>query len=224
MRRQIYKTVKVLLLFMAAIGFAYATGTFLPNKYAIDRVTEEARAEHANWAIKLGLHPPSMQYTTNKEFIIELNKCVDFLNFTTQPQDRVPIEMLTGQAVLESGWGTSRFAKEANNLFGIRTWDKSMGILPEGMSKKTAWRVRKFDTKCDSVKEYIRILNTHPAYEEYRKMRDNMLAHNLPLDAKKLIKTLTKFSTTEDYAQRTIRVMGEVEELMKEPEKPKPKK
>ena len=30
--------------------------------------------------------------------------------------------MLVGQAVLESGWGMSRFAKEANNLFGIRVF------------------------------------------------------------------------------------------------------
>ena len=30
--------------------------------------------------------------------------------------------MLVGQAVLESGWGMSRFAKRANNLFGIRVF------------------------------------------------------------------------------------------------------
>ena len=29
--------------------------------------------------------------------------------------------MIVGQAALESGWGTSRFAVEGNNLFGIRT-------------------------------------------------------------------------------------------------------
>ena len=31
------------------------------------------------------------------------------------------------------------------------------------------WGVRIFASKCDSVKEYIRLLNEHPAYKEFRK-------------------------------------------------------
>ena len=46
-----------------------------------------------------------MRYKNNKEFIKELGYCVDYLNFTTPVDKRVPIEMLVGQAVLESGWG-----------------------------------------------------------------------------------------------------------------------
>ena len=34
--------------------------------------------------------------------------------------------MIVVQAALETGWGTSRFAVEGNNLFGIRTWDKKV--------------------------------------------------------------------------------------------------
>ena len=38
---------------------------------------------------------------------------------------RIPYEMITARAfALESGWGTSRFAVDGNNLFGIRTWNK----------------------------------------------------------------------------------------------------
>ena len=32
-------------------------------------------------------------------------------------------EIIHAMAVLETGYGTSRFAIEGNNLFGIRTWD-----------------------------------------------------------------------------------------------------
>ena len=53
-----------------------------------------------------------MRYKNKKEFVKELGYCVDYLNFTTPVDKRVPIEMLVGQAVLESGWGMSRFAKE----------------------------------------------------------------------------------------------------------------
>ena len=32
----------------------------------------------------------------------------------------IPVSMVIAQASLESGWGSSRFAQEGNNLFGIR--------------------------------------------------------------------------------------------------------
>lgn len=34
--------------------------------------------------------------------------------------NQIPPSVIMGQAVLESGWGTSRLAKEYNNLFGIK--------------------------------------------------------------------------------------------------------
>ncbi|HKJ91279.1 MAG TPA: glucosaminidase domain-containing protein, partial [Oceanipulchritudo sp.] len=33
--------------------------------------------------------------------------------------DVIPPSLALAQAALESGWGTSRFAREGNNLFGI---------------------------------------------------------------------------------------------------------
>ena len=81
------------------------------------------------------------------------------------------------------------------------------------MEKWPGWGVRKFETKCDSVKEYIRLLNEHPAYEDFRIMRTKMWAKNQKLDSTKLIKTLKAFSTTEDYADRVINIMGKVEKL-----------
>ena len=39
------------------------------------------------------------------------------------------------------------------------------------MEKWQGWGVRVFKTKCDSVKEYIRLLNEHPAYEDFRTLR-----------------------------------------------------
>ena len=32
------------------------------------------------------------------------------------------------------------------------------------------WGRRIFASKCDSVKEYIRLLNEHPAYAEFREL------------------------------------------------------
>ena len=118
--------------------------------------------------------------------------------------------MIIGQAALESGWGTSRFAKEANNLFGIRTWTKSMPHLrPQGIDKWPGWGVRIFSSKCDSVKEYVRLLNEHPAYKEFRELRKKTK------DSLQLIKTLDKFSTTKDYDERVARMIFKIRELEK---------
>tara|TARA_A100001011_G_scaffold57761_1_gene56908 strand:+ start:3002 stop:3697 length:696 start_codon:yes stop_codon:yes gene_type:complete len=196
------------------LAIVYGAGTFYPNPIAKKWANEELRQEHTLWAQNLGLVSKQMRYNTNTEFIKELGYCVDYLNFTTPVDKRVPIEMLVGQAVLESGWGKSRFAKEANNLFGIRVFKSTAPhLLPKGIEKWQGWGVRVFETKCDSVKEYIRLLNEHPAYEDFRKMRAKMWAKNQKLDSKKLIKTLKAFSTTEDYAKRVINMMSKIEKV-----------
>ena len=194
------------------LAIVYGAGTFYPNPLAKKWVNEELRQEHTKWAQNLGLVSKEMKYKTKKEFIKELGYCVDYINFTTPVDKRVPIEMLVGQAVLESGWGQSRFAKEANNLFGIRVFKSTAPhLLPLGMEKWQGWGVRVFKTKCDSVKEYIRLLNEHPAYEDFRTLRAQMQATNQPLDSVKLIKTLKAFSTTTDYASRVINMMSKIE-------------
>ena len=194
------------------LAIVYGVGTFYPNPIAKKWANEEVRQEHTIWAQNLGLVSKEMRYKNKKEFIKELGYCVDYINFTTPVDKRVPIEMLVGQAVLESGWGMSRFAKEANNLFGIRVFKSTAPhLLPLGVEKWQGWGVRVFKTKCDSVREYIRLLKEHPAYEDFRVMRAKMLAKNQPLDSKKLIKTLKAFSTTEDYALRVINMMSKIE-------------
>ena len=166
-----------------AIAGAFAYGTFKPNYIIKKNMKETLELEHAKWANSLGLHSPDMNYTNGVEFIGELNKCVDYLNFTTPPHERVPLEMLVAQAALESAWGKSRFAVKANNLFGIRVFKKETPhLLPLGVDKWPGWGVRIFETKCDSVKEYLRILNTHPAYIDFRELRNQMLKANKPLD------------------------------------------
>jgi uncharacterized FlgJ-related protein len=86
-------------------------------------------------------------------------------------------------------------------------------MLPIGMSPDTPWRVRSFDTKCGSVKEYMLLLNYHEAYADFRELRTKMLKNGEPLDGKKLIKTLKAFSTTKDYSTRVINMMNKIDEV-----------
>jgi uncharacterized FlgJ-related protein len=137
-------------------------------------------------------------------------------NFETPRYERVPIEMIVAQAALESGWGTSRFAIEGNNLFGIRTYDKNVPhMLLEGRTKWKGWGVRVFATKCKGVKYFVELLNTHSAYQEFRDKRRNMILWDQQLDPKVLIKTLGNYSTTDDYAERVIYIIDKIREQEK---------
>ena len=222
--KKAYWWLKATLLVTAISTLTYGIGTFMPNPLAVKKATEEVRIEHADWASKLGLNEPSFEYTNSKEFILELNKCVDYINYQTPPSKRVPIEMVTAQAALESAWGKSRFAVQANNLFGIRTFNSEVPhLLPESVKKWPGWGVRKFKSKCASVQEYIRLLNEHPAYKEFRALRKQLLKDGEKLDAKVLVRTLDKFSTTEDYDDRVINIMGKVKNVLNDSKETKVK-
>ena len=78
--------------------------------------------------------------------------------------------MMLAQAIVESGWGGSRFAQKGNALFGQWTWDKKKGISPTGIDRPS-FAVKSFKNLQDSVDAYILNLNTHPAYEKLRNYR-----------------------------------------------------
>ena len=200
------------ILFLSIFGLiTYSWGTFNPNNTAKAKVNAELDVYYVNQINEMGLQEPEFTYINDTQFIRAMHKCINYINFTTPKHLRVPYEMIIGQAALESGWGTSRFAKEANNLFGIRTWTKeSSHLLPVGIEKWPGWGVRVFPSKCDSVKEYVRLLNEHPAYEDFRELR---LKTNDPIA---LIKTLDKFSTTKDYDVRVIRMIKKIRKLEEE--------
>ena len=201
---------KVLFAVMALMTATYYWGTYNPNKYAIAVVIDDLDKFYMNKIKEMDLQEPEFTYINDTQFIRSMHKCINYINFNTPKHLRVPYEMIIGQAALESGWGTSRFAKEANNLFGIRTWTKSTPhLLPQGIDKWPGWGVRKFESKCDSVKEYVRLLNEHPAYKEFMELREKTN------DSLQLIKTLDAFSTTKEYNKRVARMIFKIRELEK---------
>ena len=85
--------------------------------------------------------------------------------------DAVPPALALAQAAKESGWGTSRFALEGNNLFGEWTWDASQGMTPRNRNADATHFVRRFETLRLSVRGYLNNLNRHDAYERFRSLR-----------------------------------------------------
>ena len=217
MIKKIIRQLKIFFVCIICLALAFAFGTFFPNNFTKDRLAhkaeENAKVDHQVWVEKLALEEPAFEYNTNVQFVSAVHKCVDYLNVKLAPSNRVPLELVTAQAVLESAWGKSRFANEANNLFGIKTWNKDKGILPKGYSENTPWRIRSFKTKCDSVKEYIRLLNNHTAYQTFRDMRAEQLDIEGNMDSVALAFTMTKFSTTDDYPKLVKRIILKIRNM-----------
>ena len=211
MRKQKHSLFRIIALGLVVLLTTYITGTFFPNPYTKHIIKKNIETQYTNWANSLGLQEPAFEYNNDVQFVEAVKKCVEWVNFETPRFDRVPSEMVVAMAVLESGWGTSRFAKEGNNLFGIRTYDKEVPhMLLEGSTKWKGWGVRIFNTKCQGVKFFVDLLNNHYAYEEFRKLRDRMLVLERPLDPIQLVETLKAYSTTPDYAERVLYIVKSI--------------
>ena len=109
--------------------------------------------------------------------------------------DAVPAGLALGQAAYESGYGTSRFAVEGNSLFGQWTYTGD-GIKPEQQRRESKGdhRIKAFEWPFDSVRGYFVNLMTHPAYEDFRRLRAEMRSAGEPLESLRLANGLLRYS------------------------------
>ncbi len=123
--------------------------------------------------------------------------------------DAIPPSLALAQAAIESGWGTARFARQGNALFGQWTWkDSERGIVPLERPKGARYRIRAFDYLIDSVRAYMLNLNRNPAYREFRYLRAALRRDGLRDHAGlKLAGTLTRYSTRREAYVAELRAV-----------------
>jgi Bax protein len=109
--------------------------------------------------------------------------------------DEIPVSLAIAQSAKETGWGTSRFAQKGNALFGQWTWTGD-GIKPSAADNNTTHKVASFKVLKASVKAYLRNLNTHSSYKEFRKERAIQRDNDGKLNSLKLVKYLDKYAET----------------------------
>ncbi len=108
--------------------------------------------------------------------------------------DIIPVSLALAQAATESAWGTSRFAREGNNIFGQWCFDEGCGLVPGQRADDASHEVRAFATVEASVRAYFRNLNTNPTYEYLRELRAQMRMKGKPLDSRALAQGLLRYS------------------------------
>lgn len=118
--------------------------------------------------------------------------------------DLVPKALVLAQAALESGWGSSRFVREANNIFGEWTWGKK-GLVPQERDENKKHKIRIFATLQDSIHSYMLNLNRHFAYKAFRKARREASLAGKPFYAMTAAKHLHGYSEIGDTYKKLIR-------------------
>jgi len=108
-----------------------------------------------------------------------------------------PTSIVIAQAIVESGWGTSRFFEEANNLFGVWSFNEHEDRIEASQKRgKKSIYLKKYASLEESIFDYFLIISTNLAYEEFREKR---------LESKEsfeLIKYLDKYSELgEEYVE-----------------------
>ncbi|MFY4755475.1 glucosaminidase domain-containing protein [Campylobacter jejuni] len=140
---------------------------------------------------------------TNLEKLITIKnkyRIENLYNFTEYKKriQKIPKSMGIAQALVESATGTSRFAKEANNLFGEWTWSEK-GLIPDLRHPDKKHKIKIFDSLQDSVDSYVLNLNRHFAYEKFRDARAKFKSGGKEITGLEAIKTLDSYSERKGY-------------------------
>jgi Bax protein len=121
--------------------------------------------------------------------------------------DIIPPAMVIAQAAIESGWGTSLFAQEGNNLFGEWCFKKGCGIVPTRRAAAATHEVRKFDSIEDSINSYYRNINTNNAYRSLRDLRTKIRNDKDKFTGRALVAGLGKYCGRGDIYITEVRSM-----------------
>ena len=110
----------------------------------------------------------------------------------------IPVSLALGQAIIESGWGQSRFATEGNALYGQWTTSEDKGIIPQERDEDKTHAVLKFKNLSESVEAYMFNINTHQAYYNFRVIRriDERIKYTDPISMK--VKYLAAYAEIGD--------------------------
>ena len=129
--------------------------------------------------------------------------------------DIVPLSLALAQAAIESGWGTSRYLREGNALYGQYTFDKSLGLKPQDRDRGKDFYVRKFINLSDSTWSYLKNINTHNAYVKFRQERGTLRMNGDTLTGLSLSRFLDNYSERRSAYVADIKTIIETNNFMK---------
>jgi flagellar protein FlgJ len=127
----------------------------------------------------------------------------------------VPVQLMLGQAALESGWGKhaikSPDGTDSHNLFGIKAganWSGKVVMANtteyiNGVKQNRIEKFRAYDSYTDSFKDFAQLISTSP---RYKKVMDNL--HNVNNYAQAMQQS--GYATDPNYARKLASAISKV--------------
>jgi len=138
------------------------------------------------------------KYSNKDEFVRGITECTVHFNSAIPPQYRAVVVISVAQAILESNWGESRFARLGNNFYGMIQTDKTE---PHIKALDSDILLKRYGRKCESVADYITLLNIGRDFVEYRNVRDKETVTR-EVDLDEIINTLHTFAIDKEYTKK----------------------
>jgi len=124
--------------------------------------------------------------------------------------DVIPEALVFSQAANESGWGTSRFARQGYNFFGQWCFSRGCGFVPSQRDADAIHEVAKFDSLAASMRSYHRNINRNTRYQPLRSLREQQRQDNQAFDACAWAQGL------EGYSERKQDYVDELRNMMRQ--------
>jgi Bax protein len=121
-----------------------------------------------------------------------------------------PMSITLAQAAMESAWGTSRFFREANNIFGVHSISSDVPRVKASKKRfgQTVW-IRKFANLDEAIRQYYYMLSTVPKFRNFRKM------NYADKPVYELVNELKEYSVRGDAYVKELRSMIRYNKLTK---------
>jgi Bax protein len=127
--------------------------------------------------------------------------------------DIIPVSLALAQAAVESGWGTSRFIREGNAMFGQWTTAEDEGLVPNKREGGKTHKVKAFKNLLHSARSYVWNLNTHKAYRGLRTLRQQLRNKGVPIRGMVLVESLIHYSERGEEYVKDIRSLITINKL-----------
>lgn len=145
---------------------------------------------------KLWLNMVALQYRYDADYIhlgISKNEYIKRIDSLLLRVDIIPAKLVLAQAIIESGWGRSKFSRKHHNYFGIQCYTPGCGWAPKSIENPKVWN-KKFENDEECIDEYLWLLNTGITWNKFRHTRAKLRNEHKFIGSHELIKDLKRFS------------------------------
>ena len=164
------------------------------NLFVMQIRTQLKKLEHENKLQALNSEEQEWLGQLQSDYLIESDDTQAIIQSLLEQIDIIPPSLVLAQAAIESGWGTSRFAKKGNNLFGHWCFSEGCGLVPRARTEGEAHEVAKFASVNESIRSYLKNLNSFYRYEKFRTLRSQSTLKQTGNGVLKLLPGLEAYS------------------------------